>query len=246
MSRSNRTDLPNPAAKFFEWSPAAGELRYYDKELGENVAVPTPFSFMVLEDMAMVGGGVKRNGVFEGFWSNAVRSTETKVRPFVVRSKQGIEAEGLYADLKDRKGFSYVKGLYIAYREGDGPLQIGHLKLKGSAVGAWFDFLKTHKDIYAGALTIKGPSEAIKGEKGDYYTPVFAQNSKITAESDEQATALDETVLQPYLNLYLSQSGVKSEQAHAATAGGGDAFYDDEPEMPPMFSGEPNDDEVPF
>ncbi len=233
MSRSNRTDTPNPAVRFFEWSPAKGQLQYYDKEAKENVVVKLPFSFMVLEDMAQVGGGVKRNGSFEGFWSNAVRSNETKVRPFTVRSKQGIEATGLYADLKDRKGLSYIKGLYIAFKEGKGDLQIGHLKFKGSAVGAWFDFIKTHKDIYKGAITIKGPSDVIAGEKGDYYTPVFTAKADISEESNAQATELDATILQPYLETYLAQNG-SPEQEYSGTANGNGAFYQNEPEMPPM------------
>lgn len=244
MSRSNRTDLPNPAKRFFEWSPQKGILQYYDKEAKENVTVKTPFSFMVLDEVSQIGGGTKRNGVFEGFWSNAVKNLQTQ--ELIVKSKAGIEGRGLYADLKDKKGFNFVKGLYIAYHEGD-DLTIGYIKFKGSSLGAWFDYTKTHKDIYAGAITIQGPSDVIKGEQGDYYLPVFVHKPTVTDESEAAAQDLDRE-LQEFLARYFAQQGI--EQAESEYSGGS-AFYDHEPEMAPMtpaFAGPPDDlnDPIPF
>lgn len=205
MSRSNRTDLPNPAQKYFDWSAEKGRLQYYDKDAKENVTVKLPFSFMILDEVSQIGGGTKRNGAFEGFWSNAVKNLKTQ--EMVVKSKAGVEARGLYADLKDRKGFSYVKGLYIAFHEDD-ELQIGFIKFKGSSLGAWFEYTKAHRDIYAGAVAIKSKSEVVKGEKGDYYLPVFAHKAEISDESEAAAKMLDVS-LQEYLTRYFAQQGTE-------------------------------------
>ena len=36
MSRSNNTELINPAKRFYEWNGDKGGFRYFDKQLGEK------------------------------------------------------------------------------------------------------------------------------------------------------------------------------------------------------------------
>jgi hypothetical protein len=203
MSRSKPSTTNSPATRFFEWSAKTGELHYYDKEVKENVAVKLPFSFLILDEVSQVGGGTKVGGKYEGYWSNAVKDLNTQI--ITVKSKQGIVAQGLYADLKNRKGLHYVKGLYIAFYDEDKTLQIGYLKIKGSALGAWFDFTKSHRDLYQGAFAIKGKSDPIDGENGDYYTPVFVHKADVSEESDEAAKALD-AIVQEYLAAYFAHN----------------------------------------
>lgn len=259
MGRGDIEATKNPAKLFLEWSPKRGALEYYDKEKGERVAVKLPFAFMVLEETAKIGGGTKRQGKFEGFWSNAVLQKNIGSGTFTVKSKQGVEAQGLYAELKDKKGFKYVKGLYIAYYDTDKNLAIGHLELSGSSLGAWFDFLdKEHPAIFNGAFTIKGKSAAIAGENGDYYPPVFAYKSDITPESNEAATQLFQTELKPYLTEYFANAANgnghyaetddgESPKVRAATADTG-SFEDLAPGEPPLYpNGTPDDpDFMPF
>ncbi len=138
MSRSNQTELINPATRFMEWSGGEGVIRYFDKTLGEkgeNVEVPLPFKFLVLDKVAQITGGIDRDGTYTGFWSNAVRNTKTQ--KLVVRSKAGVEAQGLYEDIKNYPGAKFMTGLYIAYYDEDKVLQIGYLKIKGAALTAW-------------------------------------------------------------------------------------------------------------
>lgn len=221
MSRSVPTNFASPAVRFFDWAAERGDLQYYDKEAKENVSVKLPFSFLILDEVSQVGGGVKVNGKYEGYWSNAVKNLNSQI--ITVKSKQGIVAQGLYAELKERKGLHYVKGLYIAFYDDDKTLQIGYLKFKGSSLGAWFEFTKSHRDIYKGAFTIKSKSDVIEGDKGDYYTPVFTHKADISEESDNAAKELDATV-QEYFTRYFAYKGDEeveySGKAQAATVGG--------------------------
>lgn len=204
MSRSEPTGAASPANRFFEWSAERGDLQYYNKETKENVSVKLPFGFLVLDEVSQVGGGTKVQGKFDGYWSNAVKDLNSQI--ITVKSKGGIVAQGLYADLKDRKGLHYVKGLYVAYYDDDKTLQIGYIKFKGSSLGAWFEFCKSHRDIYKGAFVIKSKSEVINGDKGDYYTPVFSHKNDITPETESAAIELDKEV-QKYFKAYFAHKG---------------------------------------
>lgn len=237
MSRSNRTDLPNPAKQFFEWKAEKGQLQYYDKEAKENVTVKLPFVFMILDEVSQIGGGTKRNGVFEGFWSNAVKNLATQ--EFVVKSKAGVEGRGLYADLKDKKGFNFVKGLYIAYPNADKELQIGFIKFRGSSLGAWFDYTKAHRDIYAGGVVIKSKSDVVKGDKGDYYLPVFVHKPEVSEDSEIASQALD-VELQEFLQRYFAQQGIDQEERLYS----GNNHRSDEDEFEPNVHDVPPDDDA--
>jgi hypothetical protein len=246
VSRSNPETASNPATRYFEWAAEKGELHYYDKEAKTNVSVNLPFTFLVLDQVSQIGGGVKVNGKYEGYWSNAVKNLKTQT--ITVRSKGGIVAQGLYADLKERKGLHYVKGLYIAFYDDEKQLQIGYLKLKGSSLGAWFDFTKATPNLYQGAVTIRSRSDVIAGDKGDYYTPVFAYKADVSDETEEAAKELDR-VVQEYFKAYFAQP---EEEEVKATAVGGK--YDaqrpvesfEELDRPQARTVRTADDDIPF
>jgi len=218
MSRSNpETILTNPATRFFDWAGDSGELRYYDREAKENIKVKTPFRFLVLDDVVQVGGGIKRNGSYVGYWSNAVKSRELKTAVLVVRSSTNgqtrIEAEGPYEQIKaEVTGAKYIKGLYIGYLNDDKELEIGYLKFKGAALTAWIEFHKAQnlKDSFKGAFTIKGRSDELQNGNTTYYEPVFTWTDKVTEETEAAAIELDQT-LQEYLVPYFAQGRVEPE-----------------------------------
>ena len=56
MSRSNPNDngTPNPSVRWFEWNGEQGTVRYYDKDLKQNVEVGSKFRFMLLDQLASV------------------------------------------------------------------------------------------------------------------------------------------------------------------------------------------------
>lgn len=226
MSRSNNTDINNPAQRFFDWKGGEGEITYYDKDKEERVSVPLPFRFLVLDRVAQVGGGIGRGQDYKGFWSNAVR--DTRREPFTVRTKDGVYAEGLWKEIKDQHT-SFVTGLYIAFYDDDKNLQLGYLKLKGAANGAWIDFTnKTQKDIYKGVFTIKDRELDDSGPV-KFYKPVFQWSDKVSDETNNIALSLDADVLQPYLKAYFTKTqeveysghgdAYEPEQAAAVAAG---------------------------
>lgn len=251
MSRSNNTDLVNPAQRFFEWSGGNGTVTYYDRETKENIEVPLPFRFLVLDKVAQVGGGIDRNGQYEGFWSNAIRNTKTQ--PITVRSKSGVEAQGLYDQIKGTPGVKWITGLYIAYHDDDGTLIIGYLKIKGAALNAWIEFTKAHKNIYKGAFGITGSKKAKKGTN-TYYEPVFEHFPKVSEESDKAAIELD-VHLQEYLTAYFAREGVEVEytgNGHAIESYGHSVEdYEDDALEAEAIAAEPTiapdaDDDIPF
>jgi len=233
MSRSNQTDLINPAVRFFDWSGSDGHVSYFDKTLGEkgeNVAVEMPFRFMVLDKVSQVTGGVDRDGKYEGFWSNAVKNLKTQ--KFIVRSKQGVEVQGLYENIKGHTGVKFMTGLYVAFHDEEKVLQIGYLKLRGAALTAWIDFTKSHRNIYEGAFSITDKAKKKKGSNA-YFEPVFEHIPKITEESETAAQDLDRQ-LQEYLTAYFAQQGiaeVEREYSGSAPATGEEPFYANEPPM---------------
>lgn len=253
MSRSNKTDhAENPATRFFDWSGGTGEVVYYDRDRKENVSVDLPFRFLVLDEVATVGGGYDNGDSFVGYWSNAIRPRDAKVSPFTVRSsvngKSRTEAVGLWSEIKNSvTGAKYVKGLYIAFYDEDGALQLGYLKMKGAALMPWVEFAKQHKDIYSGAFAITGKVAKKKGTN-NYFEPEFSYSAKVKDETNAAALALDADVLQPYLTAYFAQGQHTESHAEPQYTGGAT----EEPEsVKAAFAGSPiayshYEDEPPF
>ncbi len=223
MSRSNKTDLVNPAVKFFDWSGSEGKIQFFDKtkgEKGENVTVGFPFKFLVLDRVTQITGGIDRNGSYTGFWSNAVRNLKTQ--SLTVKSKQGVEAQGLYADIKGTPGVKFMTGLYVGFYDGK-ELQIGYFKMKGAALTAWIEHTKLHREIETGAFSIIGAEKCKKGAT-TYYEPTFEYIANVSDEAEAAAIALDKK-LQEYLTLYFAQSGLDEvEHEYKAKAAGVGAY----------------------
>lgn len=227
MSRSQPTSANNPAVRFFEWKAKHGEVQYYDKtrgEHGENVSVPLPFRFMYLDDVYQIGGGKKigkkPHQEFIGYYSNIVKNTELKTGIFTVRDRNGVVVEGRYDDVKKESGVKLVVGLYIAFYDDDKQLQIGYLKIGGSARGEWWDFCKTHRKE-TGVISISRGAEETDEQGNTYYLPAFSQSTNITPETEAKAIELD-NVLQEYLTSYFDRNGHTETEtaAVAATVGG--------------------------
>lgn len=201
MSRSNNTELINPAKYFFEWVGSEGKIKYFDKnkgEKGERVFLDLPFTFLVLDKLSTIKGFSDADQ--SGFWSNEVRNT--KIEPFTVRTKKGIVATGLYETLAGvlNAGAAYCQSVYIAYYDG-GELVIANFQIHGSAIGAWIEFCKKNK-VYDKAVTITGATAMKKG-KTDYFVPVYAAK-EISEETNLKAIELDRE-LQEYLSAYFKK-----------------------------------------
>lgn len=204
MSRSNNTDLINPAVRFFEWDGDNGHFKYYDKATEKRVNVELPFTFLVLDRLTTIAGFSKNDN--SGFWANEVR--DTKKDTLVVKTKKGKVFEGSYDELKTKSitGAKYCQSVYIAFKEGK-DLKIGNIKMVGASLGPWIDFGKKNK-IYEGAVTVK---EKLQGQVGKiiFQSPVFKLIAT-TEESNNTATELDKE-LQSYLEAYLKKNRTQKQ-----------------------------------
>ncbi len=208
MSRSNPTEnLTSPCKRYFEWSSENGAFKYYDKEKKENVNVPLPFKFIVLDELNTVKGF--SNEKQSSFWANEVRDTKKDI--LTVRTKLGIEMSGVYEQIKEKlsgKGAKYCKSVYIAYYEGK-VLTIGNVGFMGASVGPWIDFAKENK-VGEIAVQVKTAKEGKVG-KVTFKSPVF-EATPISEAANSAAIALD-AQLQTYLFAYLGRNQKKEEAA---------------------------------
>ena len=194
MSRSNPTQTNSPITRKFEWNGQVGNIKYYDKQLKENVQVELPFLFIVLDDKHTITGFSDSAG--SGIWSNNISDFSEEL---TVRTKNGVIAKGQYTEIKEKvkaMGGRYASATFIAYKDG-GELKIGILELKGAAVNSWIDFKKDN-NINEIAVNI---TSAIEGKKGAirYFTPSFTAN-KISDETDEKAIELDKELQSFFIN----------------------------------------------
>lgn len=235
MSRSNPT-AKNPAERFIQWRGGAenvgskidptwegGKLTYYDRDTEKEVEIKLPFSFLVLDELSTITGYSEPQR--SGFWSNEVRSLTTD--PFIVKNKAGVVATGLYGTISDRiksEGAKYAKSVYIAFKNDEGELAIGNIKIAGAALNAWIEFQKKF-NVMECAVYISDEPKLEKKGSNHYFSPVF-EGQKASTESAKAATALDE-VLQNYLGNYLSR---KSDIDEAVPVAQDDVEIEDLPD----------------
>lgn len=230
MSFSN-PQVKNPATRFFQWKGGAeafkdektgktrhegGKIVWYDKEAQKEVEQKLPFSFIVLDELNTITG--YSESLRSGFWSNEVRNLQNDT--LVVKAKSGSGARtiasGLYAQISDKlkaEGAKYTKSVYIAYKDDTGELQIGHIKIAGSALSAWIEFTGKYNVEQCAVFITDEPKLSKKGSNY-YFAPVFdAQN--IDNNTREQVVKLDEE-LQTYLTNYFSRKPAEEAAAPAA------------------------------
>lgn len=215
MSRSKPTDdARNPVTRFYEWQGSTGKIKWYDKEAKEQKTVELPFSFLVLDQLNTITGF--SDGRHSGLWSNEVRSTHTD--QLTVRSKAGIEFQGLYSDM-NVQGAKFAKSVYVAVKDKSGKLELANFKISGAALGPWIEFCKS-VDVMKYGIAITGSKDGKKGAN-EFKIPVY-NKIEVSSEADAEATELDK-VIQDYLDVYLTRRPSASvaapvEAAEAAKA----------------------------
>lgn len=218
MSLSNPT-AKNLATRFMRWrggEEGGGQVTYYDKEAAEEITVPLPFSFIVLDELSTVTGF--NDSQQQGYWSNEVRDSNGTL---VARTKQGIQGRGTWQQLKELglKGLKFAQSVYIAFKDETGELQIGNIKMAGAAMSAWIDFKKQF-DISQCAVFITDEPKAAKKGSNRYFVPVF-EGQNMSDSTKTEAVKLDED-LQRYLNAYMQRKPEEED--------GGAVEEEDEPE----------------
>lgn len=245
MSRSNPSEhLANPSTRWFEWNGEKGLVRYYDKDKKENVDVPLPFACLLLDELASVRGWHDASG--SGIYSNEVRDTTQEI--MVVKSfKGGTIAEGKYRDIKDRvnaAGGDYNANCYIAFKQGDGSYDIGSIRFKGAALGAWMEFRKANRGgIYKSAIRITSYTEGKKG-KVIFRVPVFALMN-VSADAEANAVTLDKE-LQEFLTAYLRKNKRDQAEAVAHHVSDEEVASDRWEDNPEAVGAIVTDDDIPF
>lgn len=220
MSLSN-PQIKNPATRFMQWrggEEGGGKVTWYDKEAQQENDVKLPFSFIVLDELNTITGFSEPD--HSGFWSNEVRNLQND--ELVVRTKAGIKAKGVYANISDKikaGGAKYAKSVYVAFKDETGELVIGNIKIFGAALTAWIEFTGKYDVSDCAVFITDTPKKAKKG-KNTYFVPVF-DGQQLQPATKQEAVKLDEQ-LQAYLNTYLARKPDLTD--NGATA------VDDEPE----------------
>lgn len=198
----------NPAQHFI--NAKNGALSYYDKESQENVEVPTPFEFVVLDQLATVKGWSNEHDT--GVWSNEVKRVGEQ--PFNVRTKNGLVASGLWKDIKDEvkaDGANFHAVIYLAAKGREG-LETQALLLKGAALNAWVEFTKKN-NLKTNKVVLSDWSDAKKGSV-NYKVPVFSAVPLEDGELEEAKERAKE--LKAYHEQYFSYNPDKHNEEQAS------------------------------
>ena len=197
-------DRPTNPAKFF-LKIKSGAVSYYDKDTQENIAVPTPFEFIVLDQLATIKGWSDADE--SGFWSNEVRSIGKDI--VNVRTSKGTKESGIWRDIKgspELAGAKYNTSVYIAHQSRNGMI-ISNIAFSGASLKAWIEFSQKNR-VNNCKVVLSDWLDAKKG-RVEYQVPVF-EAMKMTEAEREEAIELDKQ-LQVYLNEYFNYA---SNDAH--------------------------------
>lgn len=249
MSRSNpQANIVHPCTRWLEWWGKDGVVGYYDKKstaADKNVPCKFPFHFIYLDSLNCVTGYNKK--AKSGVVSNQVRDVTTEIMAVKLSNNMPV-ASGVYSRIKDTitaNGGKFCKAVYIAYKSEKG-LEIGCIRMAGSALGPWFDFYDKNREEIEKTHCVK-ISGRVKGESDamDFYIPVF-ELVPLSSATAAEATELDKR-LQVYLTEYLRRGKPVETSSHSQP----DAreSYDQEPpeevpDMPAEANGEASTEEV--
>lgn len=187
----------NPATKFLEWKSEEKCFSYYDKEKKENINVPLPLKFVILEHYHTVKGW--NDASESGIYSNEVLFTgseEMEVKAF----KGGVLAKGLYKEIKhtvSEKGGHYCRSIYVVLSTGE----LSNISIKGSAVREYSEFDKLNSNKWQkNWFAVTGAKDMQKG-KVKYSVPVFEVANEI---KDPSKILPHVELLQDYMRNYFN------------------------------------------
>jgi hypothetical protein len=202
MSKSN-PKIQNPCNKFIDFKSDKGKFFFYDKEKEQQIEVPLPIYFIVLDELSTISGYNKKNDC--GIYSNEIHSTVNEILR-VKTFKGGESVIGLYKDIKDTikaMGGKYTKSVYALLVNLDKTTELVNFKFKGASFSSWLD---KKINSFTSIVGIVDMTEETNGNT-IYKVPVF-KAFKLSPELDEKAISADE-ILQEYLKIYKSQEPEK-------------------------------------
>ena len=202
MSRSNpRTQ--NPCQKFIDFKSDKGYFSYYDKETEKEVVIPTPFYFIVLDELSTISGYNKKHDC--GIYSNEVHRLKDEILR-VKTFKGGESITGLYADVRDSiiaLGGKFTKSVYAMLIIPEKEPELVNFKFRGAAFSAWIEKKMNTDNCTVGVVDFKEE----KNGNTIYNVPVL-HAYKLDPALNQLATEMD-VILQEYLKEYKSQQPEK-------------------------------------
>lgn len=220
MSFSN-PKAKNPATKFIEFKGDSGNFQYYDKEKEDNIIIPLPIYFVVLDELHTVRGYNKqhKNGVFSNEVSD-IKNELMSVRVF----NSDIKIVGTWDKIKGEVAIiqgHYSKSVYAGMITKDNPIELVNFQFHGASRAPWFD-CKIDKEQFG--IQIK---ETVLDDSGPikFYRPVFSKvnlNDKVR----QKAILLDKK-LQEYLKTYRKQKEEEIVESGLSEPPESDPVYSD-------------------
>lgn len=211
MSFSNPI-LENPCKKFIDFKSDDKQFVYWDKELGENgeeVVIPTPILFIVLDELSTITGW--NTDSKSRIFSNEIHLLKEEVLKVRTFKKGGPSVIGLYDNIKDSikaMGGKFTKSVYAMMILPSGGVDLVNFRFHGAAFSAWLDkSVNTNKSV----VCIEDEFEEGRNGKTVYNMPVFTSYN-MTPEYREMAIEMDKD-LQAFLKSYKSRQAEKEEVA---------------------------------
>lgn len=155
-----------------------GQFQYWDKEKEERVSVELPLKFTVIYDKSFCIAGWSASDD-NGFYSNVAMNWDTEL---VVRTKNGEQFRGVWADIKDSlkaDGGKYAKNVF-AVAEINGKNEFVELVITGATGTAY----KSTEDIDTKRYQISvNETEQRKRGGQKFSVPVFVQGDEIEGDA---------------------------------------------------------------
>ena len=187
----NVSDRPkNLATHYIKWNGNNGNFSFYDNENKVDVILPDDFTFIVLDELHCIAGFSDEHQC--GIYSNEIRNIKNDILTAKYFKGFQVIEEGLYKNIRDKVtsksvGGKYCKSVYVAFKlSKDKDLIIGNIKLTGSGLGGYFEFLEiVGSSLYTGAVKLNGSKSEKKGSN-NYFVPIF-KLIPLSQESDIEA-----------------------------------------------------------
>lgn len=205
MSRSKPTvSRRSPVTKYLEWDSQEGQLKFWDKEKGENVLFPK-MKFVVLDMLNTVRGfqaSEKKSEKGKPIRGTEVRSAKDKMTVYIGGKKYTTDT---WDKLKyNIPGIKFAVSVYAGIVKKNAPLETVNIIFSGASVGSWISFLQGKEDYKGkgevdplkGGISIVGKTKIKAQGVAKWVEPIF-EIFETTEQEDAQAQALDE-ILQTY------------------------------------------------
>jgi hypothetical protein len=200
----------NPAVKYIEWKGGdeQGHFQYYDKETEKNVIIDLKEFIVIDSDLFSITGYDETSKT--RYISNEVRTIhDTLVVRGYKDKRSTVFLQGPYSALKEtvksNNNLRYTKCVYIIV---DG--ELCHLKLTGTSAYEFGDAVLRGGNMQNNVVS---HVDVIHGKRGivKFITPKFAFGRELTADEANLAFEVDSTILQPFLEKYLSKNPTEAQ-----------------------------------